>query len=187
MIAATYSYAKPYLFTLYDLKGQILKQFGEHFDKKINKLSFKDFIYSDVDLRINQDSLYVFFRRLPTIHVYNMEGNFVRSIDVKVDFVKKTYPHNINPKKVVEGYLYKLKDWMRGAFVDDDNFYCFALRQGKMLVLDHSGNLLETIPFAQKEPLDAYAPRKFIFKESDKFCFTDMREGQILIYKLVRE
>ena len=140
-------------------------------------------------MQFYRDKLYVFYFHLPKITIYNSNGDFINKIDVHIDFVKDMYKHNINPQKVVKGNARSIKDWNRGACVDNNLFYCFALRKGQMLVLNRSGELIEIIPFADvdKENSDVFSGWWFRLKSGNDFIFTDFVKGQILVYKLVNK
>jgi len=182
--AASFNRQDKTLLSEYTGGGQFIKNFGDFWDRRINKLKFmyQYLLYSSAELAVSQDSLYVIFEYLPIINVYCLQDYSFRQIEVKVNFVQNILKNNLHPKTV--GNRVHIKDWIRGVVIDDDKLYCFALREGKMIVLDLRGNLLQTIEFAEKETTDAYAGRWFRCKEGDQFIFTDIIDGQILIYKL---
>jgi len=172
------------LLSEYTGDGQFIKNFGDLWDHRVNKLKYRNLLYGDTELTVYQDSLYVFFKSLPIINVYCLQDYSFRQIDVKANFAQNILKNNLHPKKVMKKDALKIKTWLRGAVIDDDKIYCFALWERKMVVLDRNGNLLETIGFVEKETIDDYSGRWFRCKKGDQFIFTDMTEGQILIYKL---
>jgi len=183
--ASTKSKKTNTIFRMYNGDGGFIKYFGESWNRKINKLKYRDFLYSEVDMRIYQDSLYIFFNMLPVIRVYDRDGRFARQIDVKVNFAENAYRHNLNSGKVTrEKNILHFKDWMRGAVIDNGIFYCFALREGYILALDQDGNLLKKIKFEKDEPIEAYKSRRLNCKVGNDFIFSDLASAQILVYEL---
>lgn len=181
-----FSESEKMLFTMWDSQGNLLRQFGEKFDKDVNKLNYGSLLYQLGALSINNDSLYMIFNYLPIIQVYDSKGNFVRSIDVKIDFVQENYKHNLDEGKVVDNGRLRIKNWLMGANTDDDYFYCYANKKGEMFILDHSGNLVNKISFKGEKP-EGYNQYHFISKENNEFYFAAYFDSEILIYNLEKD
>jgi outer membrane protein assembly factor BamB len=173
------------LYVMYESSGELIKFFGTFFDNKVNKLKFKQTIYSAVEMSFMDDSLYVFYEHLPIINVYDGDGLFQRTIQVDITDGKEIYEHNTNESKIVmDKYRLHFKRWLFGAYAADDTFYAFKPgdKVDTMLIIDRSGKLLDEIPVTRVPGV--MNARRFIKKDGEDFIFISIFDAQVQIYHL---
>ena len=188
LYAASYNRKTKSLFTSYNEKGEIKSTFGSFLDLGIANLEYKEFLFSQLDLKFHNDSLYVFFWYLPVIYVYDVDGQFVRSIKINIDYLQHLYEHNLNPKKVilVAGRDYKFEYVFKGASIEEDYLFFYVPQMQEMVVTNFQGNPVDRIPIESKDRTSDdlfWLQRIYIDRLHDKFYFIAFSDGVIEVYE----
>lgn len=93
--------------------------------------------------------------------------------------------YNFHAKK--ERGRLKIKIWLRGSDITADKIFCFSPPLKSLLVLHHSGNLIDKISFKENMDNNNLYSHHFISKNGDEYNFTDNENAQVRIYQIVRE
>jgi hypothetical protein len=173
------------LITVYDTTGTIVRYAGNFFDPGFNALGhrYSQLLYSRADMAAYNDSLYVAFRFLPIIQVYDKAGNLARTIRIKNKQIADIYSHNTDIENVRSG---KMERWVMGMKISDNKIYCYSPGLLKcMLVLDMLGKLEDCINIDFSDGLaEEYGyPGFFVELNGDEFIFVDFRNACIHIFK----
>ena len=167
---------------MYNSKGELLKTFGNFFDRLVNKLPYSRQIYSDVFFDIKRDSIFLSLSYLPIIQVYNRNAELINTIKLKEKEIKNFYNNNLNTNNVIKNGMRVLRGWMAEANLEDNKLYSYYPELRGILVFDLHGNLVEKILFKDENSLKSL--KYFITIIDEKFVFLDIMDAQIKIYNL---
>jgi len=173
------------LINIYDKEGKLYKSFGEIVDPEILTLKFGYMLNGNIELEINNEKIYAFYRGLPVVQVYDIEGNYMKSIYLKMNGCKKLYKNNIRGVKTTKNHRIEVVMWSDGVCIDNDLFYCYSSHfSGTLIVFDEMGNVVDEIRFKNKMTKTELGMHRFIRKDGNKFIFVDILNSQIKIYEL---
>ncbi len=183
IFTASYNNTTRTLFSMFETTGTLKKQFGDYFDPKIEGKRYGRFLYKDVCFDVNDDSLYVFYERLPLIQVYNKYGELVRTINIRIKEIQELYDRNIKGAGEKKGGRIPIYKWIFGAQISNNKIYCYSPWEfGCTLVLDLNGNLIKKINFSGNPPRSWLRLQKLVEIVDDKLVFLDLENAQVKIY-----
>lgn len=168
-------------FALYDTLGNLERRFGEFFDARVNKLTplWRLTLYSRGYLVRHQEQIYVFYMGLPTCLVYDVSGKLRRMLPLRNKDVQKICQRNLEMRN-------DATVWLQGVDVEPDRFYCYSPPLRSLLVFNHNGILLESMPIKGDLTEKAYSRYNFVEKAGEEYYFTDLDNAQVCVFKAVR-
>jgi hypothetical protein len=178
IVTTSYNEQTKTLFAVYDSLGSILKLFGSMFDPRVNQLSYRSFLYSNVYFQVDKENLYVFYAYIPTIQVYEADGQLRETINIDMDEVKELYEQSLQSRE-------SLRIWLRGVVIEDGKFFCYSPPLAALLVLDKSGRVVKRLKFENQMTERELYFHNFRGKKQDEYYFVDVDNAQVEVYTIV--